>query len=48
MDVKSAFMNGDLAEEVSVSQPPGYVKVGEESVVLKLHEVLYGWHGMPS
>ena len=42
MDVKSAFLNGDLSEEVYVVQPPGFAAVGEEHHVLKLHKALYG------
>jgi hypothetical protein len=33
MDMKSAFLNGDLKEEVYVRQPPGFVVVGEEGKV---------------
>jgi hypothetical protein len=47
MDMKSAFLNGDLAEEVYVSQPPGFIKHGEESKVLKLHNVVYGLRQTP-
>jgi hypothetical protein len=42
MDVKSAFLNGDLAEEVYVSQPPRFIKHGQESKVLKLHKAMSG------
>ena len=43
MDVKSAFLNGDLKEEVYVHQPPGFAIPGKEGKVLRLHKALYGW-----
>jgi hypothetical protein len=42
MDVKSAFLNGDLKEEVYVHQPPGFAIPGKEGKVLRLHKALYG------
>jgi Reverse transcriptase (RNA-dependent DNA polymerase) len=42
MDVKSAFLNGILEEEVYIEQPPEYVKEGREGKVLKLKKTLYG------
>ncbi|CAM8956645.1 unnamed protein product [Rhodiola kirilowii] len=42
MDVKSAFLNGVLEEEVYVDQPPGYVQRREEKNVYKLKKALYG------
>ena len=42
MDVKSAFLNGVLEEEVYVEQPLGYVIPKEEHKVLKLRKALYG------
>jgi hypothetical protein len=38
MDVKSAFLNGNL-KEVYVHQPPGYVIAGEEGKVYHLRKV---------
>jgi hypothetical protein len=47
LDVKSAFLNGDLLEEVYVQQPPGYVKAGDEDKVLRLRKALYGLRQAP-
>jgi len=41
MDVKSAFLNGELQEEVYVQQPPGFVNDKHKYKVLRLHKALY-------
>ena len=42
MDVKSAFLNGELQEEVYVQQPPGFIDNDHNHRVLRLHKALYG------
>jgi hypothetical protein len=41
MDIKSAFLNGDHAEEIYIAQPPGFMARGEEGMVFRLHKALY-------
>lgn len=47
MDVKSAFLNGTLEENVYIDQPTGYVKKGEEYKVCHLKKALYGLRQAP-
>nr|GEW31831.1 retrovirus-related Pol polyprotein from transposon TNT 1-94 [Tanacetum cinerariifolium] len=42
MDVKTAFLNGNLREEVYVSQPDGFVDKDNPNHVYKLKKALYG------
>ena len=42
MDVKTAFLYGDLQEELYMAQPTGFIKVGEEHLVCQLKRNLYG------
>jgi len=47
MDVKTAFLNGDLEEEIYMKQPEGFVVEGQEDKVCKLVKSLYGLKQAP-
>ncbi|GKC04033.1 retrovirus-related pol polyprotein from transposon TNT 1-94, partial [Tanacetum coccineum] len=47
MDVKSAFLNGKLKEEVYVKQPPGFESSEFPDYVCKLDKALYGLKQAP-
>eukprot|EP00253_Pinus_taeda_P030370 PITA_30370 len=47
MDVKSAFLNGVLKEEVYIEQPLGYEKKAQEQKVCRLKKALYGLKQAP-
>nr|GFD17823.1 retrovirus-related Pol polyprotein from transposon TNT 1-94 [Tanacetum cinerariifolium] len=47
MDVKTAFLNGNLREEVYVSQPDGFVDADNPDHVYKLRKDLYGLKQAP-
>ena len=47
MDVISAFLNGDLEEEVYMTQPEGFKVKGKERLVCRLKHSLYGLKQTP-
>ena len=42
MDVKTAFLNGNLYEDVYMKQPEGFKPEGQEHLVCKLKKSIYG------
>ena len=47
MDVMTAYLNGELSEEIYMQQPDEYVIPGKEHLVCKLKESLYGLKQSP-
>jgi len=47
MDVKTAFLNGDLEEEIYMDQPEGFIVKRQENRVCKLVKSLYGLKQAP-
>jgi hypothetical protein len=47
MDIKCAFVNGPIKEEVYVEQPPSFESEGYPNHVYKLHKALYGLKQAP-
>ena len=47
MDVKAAFLNGDLDEETYMEQPEDFISLGQEKKVYRLVKSLYGLKQAP-
>ena len=47
MDMKSAFLNGDLDEEVYIKQPNGFIHGDDPKLVCRLKKALYGLKQAP-
>ena len=47
MDIKSAFLNDPLDEDVYIKQSSGFIQSGKEKKVYKLTKALYGLKQAP-
>ena len=42
MDVKTAFLNGSLEEDIYMQQPEGFIAIGQEHMACELKRSTYG------
>jgi len=47
LDVKTAFLHGELEERIYMKQPGGYIQEGQENKVCLLKKCLYGLKRSP-
>ena len=47
LDIKSAFLNGEINEVIYVKQPEGFLVKGKEGYALRLKKALYGLKQAP-
>ena len=45
--MKTAFLDGDLEEEIYMQQPEGFMKRGKEYLVCRLKKSIYGFKQAP-
>ena len=43
MDVKTAFLNGNLEEDIYIRQPKGFIAKGQEHMICKFQMSIYGF-----